>query len=65
MVRDNIDYILKNKVLSESYQEDGKINMSRVIDNSRVMYGWLETVNTIQLEKVNENYIKKVVEGKI
>lgn len=66
VVRDNMDYIIKNKALNESYtSEDGKIDMTRVMDNSRTMYGWLETVNTIQLEKVNENYLKKVLEGKI
>jgi len=65
MVRDNIDYIIKNKALTESYQSEGKIDMTRVIDNSRAMYGWLETINTIQLENVNEYYIKKLMENKI
>ena len=66
VVRDNMDYIIKNKALNESYtSEDGKIDMTRVMDNSRTMYGWLETVNTIQLDKVNEDYLKKVLEGKI
>ena len=63
MVRDNLDYIHKNQTLSESYKVDGKIDMTRVMDNSRAMYGWLETVNTIQLEKVNERYIQNLVEN--
>lgn len=63
MVRDNMDYIYKNQTLNESYKVDGKIDMTRVMDNSRTMYGWLETVNTIQLEKVNERYIQKLVEN--
>ena len=61
MVRDNLDYIHKNQTLAESYKVDGKIDMTRVIDNSRAMYGWLETVNTIQLDKVDERYIQNMI----
>lgn len=62
MVRDNLDYIHKNQTLSESYKVDGKIDMTRVMDNSRAMYGWLETVNTIQLDKVDERYIQNMID---
>lgn len=66
MVRDNMEYIMKNQALTESYKtEDGNIDMSRVMDNSRAMYGWLETVNTIKLENVNEDYIRKMLGGQI
>lgn len=65
MVRDNMEYIMKDHTLTEAYSEEGKLDMSRIMDSSRTMYGWLETVNTIQLEKVNEGYIQKVLEGKI
>ena len=61
MVRDNLDYIHKNQTLAESYKVDGKIDMTRVMDNSRAMYGWLETVNTIQLDKVDERYIQNMI----
>lgn len=63
MVRDNLDYIHKNQTLSESYKVDGKIDMTRVMDNSRAMYGWLETVNTIQLDKVDERYIQSMIDN--
>lgn len=62
MVRDNLDYIHKNQTLAESYKVDGKIDMTRVMDNSRAMYGWLETVNTIQLDKVDERYIQNMID---
>jgi len=32
------------------------------MDNSRAMYGWLETVNTIQLDKVDERYIQNMID---
>lgn len=62
MVRDNLEYIHKNQTLMESYKVDGKIDMTRVMDNSRAMYGWLETVNTIQLDKVDERYIQALID---
>lgn len=32
-----------------------------IIGKTRILYGFLETLNTLRLEDVNENYIKKVI----
>lgn len=64
MVRDDMDFIVKNQAVKESYlTENGKLDMTKVIDATRTIYGWLETVNTIQLEKVNEAYLEKILRG--
>ena len=67
MVRSNTEYIMKSSnVIKESYlDEDGKIDMENVISATKVMYGFLEFVNTMKLEKVDERYLEKVLRNEI
>ena len=66
LVKDNFDYIMKDVTLKEAYTDiDGTINVAQIVESSRVMYGFLEFVNTIQLEKVNSEYILKVIKNQI
>lgn len=44
-------------------QENGKLNMNRIIDTSEVMYTFLEMVNTIQLKEVNAAYLESVIKS--
>lgn len=44
------------------YNESGQLDISSVVDSTKCLYGFLEFVNTIQLEKVDERYITKVLE---
>ena len=37
--------------------------MGAVIESARVMYGFLETVNTLQLAKVDANYIQNILDN--
>lgn len=53
--------VLKDKELLESYTEDGKLNMERIINQSKCVYGFLEFVNSTQLVKVDEAYITNVI----
>ena len=56
--------VLKNKVLKEQYtDENGQLAVNDIMEAVRVMYGFLETINTIQLAKVDEKYIAKVLDG--
>ena len=63
IVRDNMEYILKNPILKEEYSIDGKLDMNLIMESSKVIYGFIEFVNTIQLEHVNEDFILDVLEG--
>ena len=56
--------ILKNEVVRESYlTEAGSLDTSLIVETSKVMYGFLETLNTLQLEKVDPTYIKNVLDN--
>ena len=54
--------IVKNEAIRENYlTESGSIDMVAVVESAKVMYGFLETLNTLQLEKVNKAYLEKMI----
>lgn len=56
--------IVKNEAVKESYlTEEGTLDVNLVVESAKVMYGFLETLNTLQLEKVDPAYIKNVLEN--
>lgn len=62
MVRKNCDIILKDPELKKVFKnEAGKLDMDRIVDTTSYMYGFLEFVNTLGLVKVNEDYIREMV----
>ena len=64
MVRQLSEGIMSDQTLMEDYCDtNGKINMETVVEVTKCVYGFLEFVNTVQLEKVDEAYIKHVIES--
>lgn len=64
MCRNLSTNIIRDKAVLESYSdESGKLDTSLVVESAKVMYGFLETVNTLQLQKVDEKYIKNVLDN--
>lgn len=61
MVHDTAKNIYKDAQLKESYSDEGGLDIQRVVNATKCMYGFLEFVNTIQLDKVDKKYIEKVV----
>ena len=55
MVQNLAEDMMKSN--NESYKQDDKINIEKVVESARCIYGVLETVNTLRLENVNEEYI--------
>ena len=56
--------IIKDEVVRENYiTESGTLDTDLIVEASKVMYGFLETINTLQLDKVDSAYIKKVLDG--
>ena len=54
--------IVKDEVVREHYMtESNELDMGMIVESAKVMYGFLETLNTLQLEKVDANYIAKVL----
>ena len=63
MTRELGSSIVRNVSVREQYlDENGSLDSGSVVESARVMYGFLETLNTLQLEKVDEKYIAKVLE---
>lgn len=63
MARIHHENVLKNDAIKESYIEEGVFDVDLVVENAKVMYGFLETLNTIQIANVDAKYIKNVLEG--
>lgn len=56
--------IIKDEVVRESYiTESGTLDTDLIVESAKVMYGFLETINTLQFDKVDSAYIKKVLDG--
>ena len=54
--------IIKNESVKENYiTESGQLDTPVVVEAVKVMYGFLETLNTLQLESVDSDYILSIV----
>lgn len=54
--------IVRDQAIREQYlTEDGNMDTGLIVEAAKVMYGFLETLNTLQLEKVDSKYIEKVL----
>ena len=54
---------MKNQELSEEFTENGKLNVPKIVDRMQVMYTFIETVNTMNLYKVDEAYMQNLIES--
>ena len=62
MVRNLSESIIKNESLRENFTgSNGHLDMASIVENATCMYGFLETVNTLKLDRVNESYIEKII----
>ena len=58
--------IIKNEKTKDMYvNESGTLDVDAVMETSKIMYGFFETINTLQLENVSDEYIAKTVSGMI
>ena len=55
--------VIKNAAVKESYvTESGALDVDKVVESAKIMYGFLETLNTLRLDNVNEKYILHILE---
>lgn len=54
---------MKNDALKAEFVTEGKLNVPKVINRVSLLYSFLETVNTMKLKKVDENYIEEVLDS--
>lgn len=52
---------ITNKSLRENYFSNGKVNVGKVVEKSTIIYGFLETVNSMRLINITPEYIKENV----
>lgn len=65
MIRNLSEDITRDGNLRTHYvTENGSLDTPAIVESAKVMYGFLETVNTLQLEKVDEKYLLKVITEK-
>lgn len=56
--------VIEKETLRESYtMESGKINIDKIVESVRCMYGFVETVNACKLEKINESYLEDLIKS--
>lgn len=54
--------IVRDDVLKEHYiEENGKLDMDTIVESAKVLYGFLETLNTIQIgRKIDKAYLEEI-----
>ena len=60
MVQNLAEQSMKSESMRESYVKNEKIDVDKIVESVRCIYGVLETVNTLRLENVNEEYIQNM-----
>lgn len=53
----------KNEDLKKIYFKDNKPDMDTIVDEAVIMYSFLECLNTYKLEKIDEEYLEKVIKN--
>ena len=64
MVTAMAESVIKNDELKKEFMtEDNHIDVARLVNKVSMMYGFLETVNTMRLIKVDDKYVQSVLES--
>ena len=61
MVRSLAKGVIEREDLKESYTENGKLDMDRIIESCKIMYTFLETLQTSKMVSIDEEYIENVL----
>lgn len=62
MVYTASESIIKDNTLRENFSNNDKLNMDAIVENVNVMYTFLEMLNTLKIEKIDEAYIENMLE---
>ena len=64
MVRSLSEVVVKNEDIKKEFTlENGRLDMDRIVESVRCMYGLLEMVSTLGLENVDEKYIEDTIKS--
>ena len=54
---------ITNKTIAESYTEDGKLNMDKIVESATAIYTFLEMLNTAKFVNIDESYVKNFLDN--
>jgi hypothetical protein len=53
--------IMRDEHLRENYiEEDGSLDTDTIVESAKILYGFLETLNTLQIKTVDSKYIESI-----
>ena len=55
--------VLKHKDSHDEFMNEGHLDMNKIVDRVRIMYTFMEMLNTTRLDTINETYIEEVISG--
>lgn len=61
VLRMSRNIVTEETLLSSFTQENGKLDMQKIIDTSEVMYTFMEMVNTMRIKDVNTSYLNDIL----
>lgn len=61
VLRMSRNIVTEDALLPSFTQENGKLDMQKIIDTSEVMYTFMEMVNTMRIKDVNTSYLNEIL----
>ena len=55
--------VMKDKKSHAEFINEGHLDMNKIVDRVRIMYTFMEMLNTARIDNINESYIAEVIEG--
>lgn len=63
MVSAMCESVMKDETLKQQFTEGAKLNVPKIVDRIETMYTFIETVNTMKLYDVNEEYMENLIQS--
>ena len=63
MVSAMCESVMKDDNLKQQFTEGAKLNIPKIVDRIETMYTFIETVNTMKLYDVNEEYMENLIQS--
>lgn len=61
MVSAMSESVLKHKDMQDEFMTEGHLDMDKIVDRTRLMYTFMEMLNTTRLDTIDESYIKDTI----
>lgn len=61
MISAMCESVMKNKNMQDEFMTEGKLNMSKIINRTALMYTFIESLNTSRIANVDSHFIEEVI----